>query len=103
MKPLRRLYCLVLVATGISAMLPASAEQETLQCNLARYELETIVRFDNHASERGLTVCGTPQMSARYKVQQYCGPNPPLTSAELDETMNSEKLLGLQDVLKRTE
>ena len=103
MKPLRRLYCLVFVATGISAMLPASAEQETLQCNLARYELETIVRFDNHATARGLTICGTPQMSARYKVQQHCGTHPSLTSAKLDETMNSDKLLGLQDVLKRTE
>jgi hypothetical protein len=94
MKPLRRLYCLVLVAAGISAIFPASADQEMLQCNLARYELETIVRFDNHASARGLTICGTPQMSARYKVQQYCGPNPPLTSARLDETMNADRLPG---------
>jgi hypothetical protein len=85
MKPLRRLYCLVFVATGTSAMLPASAEQRTLQCNLARYELETIVRFDNHASARGLTICGTPQMSARYKVQQYCEDKFPRASFSTSE------------------
>jgi len=98
MTPLRRLHCLVFVATGISAILPASADQAMLQCNLARYELETIVRFDNHATARGLTICGTPQMSARYKVQQYCGTRThPVTASSNREAQSDKSVAFLDD------
>lgn len=75
MRFIKSVPVLVLSLIGLSAILPASAEQSMRQCNLARYDLESIIRFDNNAVARGHMICWTPRMSAESKVRHYCGTN----------------------------
>jgi len=60
------------LAVTVILILPASANQTTLDCDKAVANYRAITEFDEQAIKAGHRICGTPALIAREQVRVAC-------------------------------